>query len=136
MDCWLREREVTRNLRAIVKQTLSLQCVRTSQQSSSASEMESDESAPQPSLWHSPSRDFSGTDIQDTDFVLLQSSASPSYTVSDVSSNVKTFDFSDRQNAKESPKHPTPAAAAIGVAPCNKTIDMTLTNGSWSVPTV
>jgi hypothetical protein len=65
--------------------------------------MGSDKSASQPSLGRSPSRDFSGTDIQDTDFVLLQSSASPSYTVSDVSSNVKAFNFSDSQNAKESP---------------------------------
>lgn len=99
--------------------------------------MKSDDSAPQPFLHRSSSWDaLSGTDIQDTDFVLLQSSTIPSYTASDAASNVLNFDSRDSHGANESPQYPTPAAAAIGVSPRKEPIDMILTNDSWSVPPV
>jgi hypothetical protein len=137
MDRGVKEREVVKNLPAIVKQTLSLQRVRLSQQSSSASRVTSDESATQSSLRRASSWDASsGTDIQDTDFVLLQSSTSPGYKASDAGPNVVTFDSRDANEAEGSPRHATPAAAAIGVSQRKETIDMILTNDSWSVPPV
>jgi hypothetical protein len=97
----------------------------------------SDESATQSSLRRASSWDASsGTDIQDIDFVLLQSSTSPGYKASDGSPNVVTFDSRDANEAEGSPRHATPAAAAIGVSQRKETIDMILTNGSWSVPPV
>jgi hypothetical protein len=47
-----------------------------------------------------------------------------------------TFDSRDANEAEGSPRHATPAAAAIGVSQRKETIDMILTNGSWSVPPV
>lgn len=135
MDRGVKEREVAKNLRAIVKQTLSLQRVRLSQQSSCASRVTSDESATQSSLRRASSWDASSsTDIQDTDFVLLQRSTSPGYKASDASPNVVTFDSRDANEAGGSPRYATPAAAAIDVSQRKETIDMILTNDIWSVP--
>jgi hypothetical protein len=97
----------------------------------------SDESATQSSLRRASSWDASsGTDIQDTHFVLLQSSTSPGYKASDASPNVVTFDSRDANETEGSPRHATPAAAAIGVSQRKETIDIILTNDSWSVPLV
>ena len=78
----------------------------------------------------------SSTEIQDTDFIFLQSSTTPGYKASDASSNVVIFNSQDGNEADESPRHATPAAAAMGVSPRKETIDMILTNDSWSVPPV
>ena len=122
MDRGVKEREVAKNLRAIVKQTLSLQRIRLSQQPKSTSRIV-DQSGLEPSSRRSSSWDAS--DAQDADFVLLPSSSS-----------VQILDSQDEHDTGQPPTHTNPAAGAIEAPPRKEAIEVILTNDSWSVPPV
>jgi C6 transcription factor Pro1 len=138
MDRGVKEREVAKILRNTVKQTLSLQRLRLSRQSSGADRTLPDEPAPQSHLYGASSCDVSSAeDVPDVDSLLLEclTSTGPSCTVSssDGRSNLGAFGSHDAHSSHESPESPNPAAAVIAGAARNEANDLILTNQSWSV---
>jgi C6 transcription factor Pro1 len=137
MDRGAKEREIAKSLRNTVKQTISLQRVHRSRQSSEASETVSHEPTPSSHSNEASSHAVSSAqDILVPDIILPEShrSTDRSNTSSpfNESPSPRLFGSQGCPTSLRDINHPSLAAAAIARSIRNEAFDLVLTNSSWS----